>query len=195
MCSSDLTSPTVRAIVRESVTQAFKATELQLELEGIVEKPDLDTIISKTTELMIDRTIDIPRIILIPNGEVRSGFHPFTLNLDSINYQAPSTDLWIQTLRTQETEILGLNSQGIQENRLEDYIVSGLIDFDDIAYDEQANLLYDLAHQVVEHFQTYLEDEEIRKVLQVYQRSIADLIHAQMQIGRASWRERVLMPV
>ena len=65
--------------------------------------------------------------------------------MNSINYPVPSTDLWIQTLRTQETEILGLNSQGIQENRLEDYIVSGLIDFDDIAYDEQANLLYDLA--------------------------------------------------
>jgi type III restriction enzyme len=176
-----LASPTVQALVRESVTQAFKATEIQLELEGIVEKPDLDAIISKTTELIIDRTIDIPRIIVVPNGEVRSGFHPFTLNLNSINYPVPSTDLWIQTLRTQETEVLGLNSQGIQENRLEDYIVSGLIDFDDIAYDEQANLLYDLASQVVHHFQTYLEDEEIQKVLQVYQRSISELIHAQMQ--------------
>lgn len=124
-----LSSPTVQALVRESVTQAFKATEIQLELEGIVDRPNLDAIISKTTELAIDRTIDIPRIILVPNGEVRSGFHPFTLNLNSINYPVPSTDLWIQTLRT-------------QENRLEDYIVSGSIDFDDIAYDEQANLLY-----------------------------------------------------
>ena len=34
---------------------------------------------------------------------------------------------------------------------------------------------------MVHHFQTYLEDEEIQKVLQVYQRSIAELIHAQMQ--------------
>jgi type III restriction enzyme len=56
-----------------------------------------------------------------------------------------------------------------------------LIDFDDIAYDEQANLLYDLASQVIQHFRTYLEDEEIRKVLQVYQHSIAELVHAQMQ--------------
>jgi type III restriction enzyme len=176
-----LASPAVQALVRESVSQAFKATEIQLELEGIAEKPDLDEIISKTTELIIDRTIDIPRIIVVPNGEVRSGFHPFSLNLSSVNYPVPSTDLWIQTLRTQETEILGLKSQGIQEARLEDYIVSGLIDFDDIAYDEQSNLLYDLAGQVVHHFQVYLEDDEIQKVLQVHQRSIADLIHAQMQ--------------
>jgi len=131
---------------------------------------------------MIDRTIDIPRIIVVPSGEVRSGFHPFVLDLISLNYPAPSEDIWIHNLNTQEIEIYqGLNNQGIKEVRLEDYIVSGLIDFDDIAYDEQANLLYDLASQVVHHFQTYLEDEEIQKVLQVYQRSIAELIHAQMQ--------------
>jgi type III restriction enzyme len=177
-----LASPTVQALVRESVTQAFKATEIQLELEGIVEKPDLDAIISKTTELIIDRTIDIPRIIVVPNGEVRSGFHPFVLNLTSLNYPVPSDNLWIHNLSTQEIEIYqGLNRQGIQEVRLEDYIMCKLIDFDDIAYDEQSNLLYDLASQVVNHFRTYLQDEDIRQVLQAYQRSIADLIHAQMQ--------------
>ena len=177
-----LASPTVQALVRESVTQAFKATEIQLELEGIVEKPDLDAIINKTTELVIDRTIDIPRIIVVPSGEVRSGFHPFTLDLTSLNYPAPSEDIWIQNLNTQEIEIYqGLNERGIKEVRLEDYIVSGLIDFDDIAYDEQANLLYDLASQVVHHFQTYLEAEDIRNVLRAYQHHISKLVHAQMQ--------------
>ena len=46
------------------------------------------------------------------------------------------------------------------EERLEDYVVSGLIDFPDIAYDEHADLLYDLAGQVVRHFRTYLSEEE-----------------------------------
>ena len=40
----------------------------------------------------------------------------------------------------------------VEEARLEDYIVSGLVDFDDVAYDEHADLLYDLAGQVVQHF-------------------------------------------
>jgi type III restriction enzyme len=177
-----LASPTVQALVRESVTQAFKATEIQLELEGIVEKPDLDAIITQTTELVIEQTIDIPRIIVVPNGEVRSGFHPFILDLNNINYPVPSDNLWIQNLSTQEIEIYkGLNRQGIQEVRLEDYIVCKLIDFDDIAYEEQSNLLYDLASQVVNHFRTYLQDEDIRQVLQAYQSQISRLIHAQMQ--------------
>ena len=40
----------------------------------------------------------------------------------------------------------------VDEQRLEDYVVSGLIDFDDVAYDEHADLLYDLAEQVTHHF-------------------------------------------
>ena len=39
----------------------------------------------------------------------------------------------------------------IQEERLEDYLVRGLIDFDDIDYEEHADLLYKLSAQVVEH--------------------------------------------
>jgi len=63
---------------------------------------------------------------------------------------------------------------------LEDYIVSGLVDFDDVAYDDNAELLYDLAGQVIQHFRDYLSENDTRKVLQVYQRPIADFVHVQM---------------
>jgi type III restriction enzyme len=55
------------------------------------------------------------------------------------------------------------------------------MDFDDISYDEHADLLYDLAGQTVRHFQAYLHEEETRKILRCYQRDIARFIHAQMQ--------------
>jgi type III restriction enzyme len=45
-----------------------------------------------------------------------------------------------------------MGQRGSDEVRLEDYIVRGLIDFDDISYDEQTDLLYDLATQTVAHF-------------------------------------------
>ena len=78
---------------------------------------------------------------------------------------------------------------GIEEARLEDYVVSGLMDFDDISYDDHADLLYDLAGQTVRHFQTYLSEDETRKVLRCYQRDIARFIHSQMQIHY--WEEAV----
>jgi type III restriction enzyme len=40
---------------------------------------------------------------------------------------------------------------------MEDYLVRALIDFDDISYDTHADLIYDLAGQVVKHIKGYLK--------------------------------------
>jgi type III restriction enzyme len=117
----------------------------------------------------------------VPKGEVKSGFKPFTLTLDALNYPAVSDELWIQHLRTHELEIVAIGRGGHEETRLEDYIVGGLVEFDDISYDDHADLLYDLAAQTVQHFQSYLSEADARKVLSCYQRNIARFIHAQMQ--------------
>jgi type III restriction enzyme len=76
-----------------------------------------------------------------------------------------------------------MSSEGtVLEDRFEDYLVRALMDFDDISYDDHADLLYKLAGQVVTHLRSYLKDEDaITNVLQYYQRPLADLIHAQMQ--------------
>ena len=134
--TAHLASTQIQALVKEAVTQAYKSD--QLEIEGVIEQPDIDDIIAKTTEFVIQQTIDIPRISVVPQGEVRSGFHPFVLDLRNLNYLVPSEDLIRQTLGTQETEVIVLDRSSSREVRPEDYIVSGLIDFDDISYDEQA---------------------------------------------------------
>jgi type III restriction enzyme len=118
---------------------------------------------------------------------VKSGFKPFTLELDALNLQAPSDELWVQHLRTNQLEIIGLLKGGVEEERLEDYVVSGLVDFDDISYDHHADLLYDLAGQTVGHFAKYLSAEDTKKVLRFHQRRIADFVHAQMQ--RHYWED------
>ena len=173
-----LQNPEIRETVLREVEAQYRPK--QLELEG-VSKPDLAAVVAKTTELVVQQTIDIPRILVVPKGEVRSGFAPFALDLSKINYQAPSEELWVQHLRTNQLEIIGLGHGGIEESRLEDYIVSGLVDFDDIAYDDHADLLYDLAGQVIEHLLNYLAEGDARRVLRLHQREIARFVHAQMQ--------------
>ncbi len=178
-CVSYLNQPELQAEVTREVTSQYRAA--QLELPELAGQPDVATVVAKTAELIIEQTIDIPRILVVPRGEVRSGFKPFTLELGTLNYQAPSEELWIQYLRTGGTEVVGLGRGGIEEARLEDYVVSGLVDFDDVAYDSHADLLYDLAAQTVRHFRTYLSEEDTRKVLRLHQREIVRFIHAQMQ--------------
>ena len=69
----------------------------------------------------------------------------------------------------------------VLEKNLEDYIVRGLIDKDDVNYDDHSELLYKLAGQMVRHLQSYLQTpEDILNVLQYYQTQLVTLIHAQM---------------
>lgn len=182
---SALNRPEVReALVREVERLAQPS---QLEFPGTSKKVDVAAIVAKTTALVIEQTIDIPRIQVVPRGDVRSGFHPFTLDVSTIRYAAPSDAVWIHHLRTNETETLDLATAVGDEPRPENYIVRCLVDFDDISYDLHADLLYDLAAQVVRHLQDYLSEEDVIQVLQLYQREIARFIHAQMTMHH--WEE------
>jgi type III restriction enzyme len=175
-----LARPQIQAQVAEEVSNLYRPS--QLELEGVAPKPDISAIVAKTTQLVMQQTIDIPRILVVPTGKVQSGFEPFTLNLDSMKYPPVSEELWAKYLRTDQIDVIAMGKGGTDELRLEDYVVSGLVDFDDVSYDDHSDLLYDLAGQVVSHLRNHLtKDEEIRKVLRCYQRDIAHFVHAQMQ--------------
>jgi type III restriction enzyme len=177
---SYLANDDVQASVVKEVGEQYRPA--QLEIEGVTVKPDIAAIVAKTTELVILQTIDIPCILVVPTGKVQSGFKPFRLKLDTLNYPPVSEELWAKHLRTDQVDVIAMGKGGIEESRLEDYVVHGLGEFDDIPYDSHADLLYDLAGQVVKHLFSYLPDEhETRKVLSCYQRDISRFVHVQMQ--------------
>jgi type III restriction enzyme len=152
----------------------------QLELPGLAATPDIVSIVEKTATLVVQQTIDIPRILVVPTGEVTTGFDAFTLDLSSVHYQPSEHDILIQNLRTHEQQTLYLAGHVGEETRLEDYLVRSLIDFDDVCYDEHADLVYDLAGQVVRHLRSYLSEENTHKVLKYQRKPLADLVHSQM---------------
>jgi len=177
--SSHLLNPQVQeAIAKE--TEAYVALGQQ-ELGGITEKPNIAEVVAKTVDLLVKQTIDIPRILVVPKGEVTIGFHPFTLDCSSIHYQPVDRDILIQYMRTNVQETLSLGGNMQDEFRVEDYVVRGLVDFDDISYDAHADFLYDLAGQLVRHLKSYLSEEDTRNVLIYYQKQLAAFVHAQMQ--------------
>ncbi|MEA3643510.1 MAG: DEAD/DEAH box helicase family protein, partial [Lamprobacter sp.] len=160
--------PTMRSLANADVQAnmvrdvAAAYTPAQSELDGMTEQPDIAAIVKKTTELVVQQSIDIPRILVVPKSEVDSGFRAFELDLSGLNFQPISDELWVQLLRTGATEVIGLGKGGLKETRLEHYVVSGLVDFDDIDYEKHADLLYDLATQTVTHLQSYLSEEDAR---------------------------------
>ena len=134
------TVPTVEHLrapeVQAAIVQAVEAqrTPVQLGIDGLAGEPDIAAVVAKTVDLVAQQTIDIPRILVVPKGEVRSGFKPFTLELATLRYAPVSDELWVQHLRTGQRDVVALGRGGFEEARLEDYLVSGLIDFDDISY-------------------------------------------------------------
>ncbi len=174
-----LLDPEVRATIVKAVQD--RTQPAQLPLEGMPPAVDVANVVQAVTNLYVQQTIDIPRIVVLPKGDVTSGYHPFHLDLAVLRHAAPSEELWVQYLGNNQREVIGVGEGGIEEARLEDYIVRGLVDFDDISYDDQADLLYDLAGQVVAHYRTYLSDHDTGRVLHLHQREIVQFIYAQMQ--------------
>ena len=178
--SADLQSPEIQQEIVDKVSA--EVGPVQYGLAGIVETVDIAKVVAETTEEYIKLSLDIPRILVVPKGEVTCGFNDFTVDVSRIHLQPVSRDILIQHLRGQEQYHLVSGSGIVPENRLEDYLVRGLIDFDDIQYDDHAKLLYNLAGQMVSHLKSYLgTDEDVLNVLQYHQQTLVNLIHAQMQ--------------
>ncbi|MBW1939250.1 MAG: type III restriction endonuclease subunit R [Deltaproteobacteria bacterium] len=137
--------------------------------------------VKETTKLYQDLSIDIPKIVVVPKGEVVAGYEDFDLDTRNINLQPVAQDILIQHLHDMQRYKLRDGSGIVEEKRPEDYLVRGLIDFNDISYDDHATLLYKLAGQVVAHLRSYLaEEEDVLNVLQYHQQPLVNLIHSQM---------------
>lgn len=178
--TTSLLSPKIQAMVCEAVAREYQPQ--QMELEGVTPQPNIEDIVAKTTNLIIQQTIDIPKILVIPKGEVRSGFKSFALDTTDINYPIPSAQkLLIQSLVTNESTSIEIKKTNFEESRIENYIVNNLRNFDDISYDEHADFLYDLAGQVVSHYLDNYSEEDTHKIIQFRQKEISNSVHSQMQ--------------
>jgi type III restriction enzyme len=154
----------------------------QGELAGVTEQVDVPDIVSKTINLFIENSIDIPKIVVVPKGEVTAGYRDFDLDLKGVHLQPVAKDILIAQLHDQARYRLISGDGIVPEARLEDYLVRGLVDFDDVNYDDHSELLYRLAGQMVKHLQSYLGNEDdIRNVLQFHQAQLVGIIHSQMQ--------------
>lgn len=149
---------------------------------GKLSDAQLVLVVREATAVYNALTIAIPRVIVLPKGVVRAGFRDFSLDLSSFRLQPVSQEILVRHLESGSEHVIGALTGGAAEQRLEDYVVRGLIDFDDVSYDEQADLLYKLAGEVVAHLRSYLkDDDEVRNVLIFHAKQIADLVHTQMQ--------------
>ncbi len=174
---SKLASPEVAARVAELVKEQLVPDQASLESEPV----DVDAIVATVIERFPDLIIAIPRIVVVPKGAYKGLFQPFRLDLRGLRPQPVDDKILLQFLRTERQERLSRGESIADETRLEDYVVRGLIDFDDVCYDDHADVLYDLAGQVVRHVASYITDEQDQRgALRYHQRALVSEVHEQM---------------
>ncbi|MBQ2790016.1 MAG: DEAD/DEAH box helicase family protein [Thermoguttaceae bacterium] len=174
--SRDLTSP---KILPQIVADVKKQTAL---LGESLSDAEIETTVKKTLETIRENAIDIPRIVVTPKDGASYAFEDFDLDVAPINLQPVAQDILIKYLGgDQESRKLSDQNAASSETRFEDYLVAGLIDYNDVCYDDCADLLYKLAGQAVARLREYLADEaEVLNVLQYYRKELVEFIHAQM---------------
>lgn len=183
--SCDLKKQDIQA---EIVSQVQKKLQpMQSELSGFEvnqTSAQIAEVVKTVSEKLTELTIDIPKIVILPTREVNYGFSDFDLqHLEQVNYQPVSQEILVQHLvGVQERNSIHFKMTATVENRLEDYIVSHLMELDAIDYDEHAGLLYKLAGQMVAHLMMRFADKEkVKNILTYYQRQLRDFIWQQMQ--------------
>jgi type III restriction enzyme len=177
--SGDLQTEEVQKRITARVSELMQPVQGQL--PTIAEPIDVASVVERVTSAIAEKTIDIPKIIVTPKGEVTVGYQDFDLDCSGFRQPPAEKDLLVQHLMNNQRFKIVSGDGVVLEKNLEDYIVRGLIDKDDINYDEHAELLYKLAGQMVRHLQSYLQTpEDVLNVLQFYQTQLVTLIHAQM---------------
>lgn len=165
------------SIVNETI-RAFPALELKLEdLTAVVAEA-----IKTCVQALTDNIIPIPVAVVQPFTDVVRGFYDFTLDTSGINWH-PSEDTLIGTELQEGGETFEMETDFVlfpKADTVENEIVRHIIVRDNVDYATCSTLMYSLIEDAKKHFLLYLSAEETEKVMRQRQRTLADIIYAQM---------------
>jgi type III restriction enzyme len=169
-----------QAAIQQKIVQRVQERMVPKQGDLLATPLPVAEIVQKTVAVLVEHTIDIPRISVVPKGSAKNGYKVFQLDVSKMNFQPQDMTLIGQGLKTGRQILYG-ESSAVSETHLENYIVRELINYDDVSYDEHAELIYTLSGQAVTHFKTYLTvEEELHNIFSNYGKVIAENIHLQM---------------
>jgi type III restriction enzyme len=168
-------------------TQLFVA-DMVAEAESIYENAVKD---------FTDNIIEIPRIIIQQSGDIKHGFRDFDLDTKNLNFQPVSEEILRQSLKDNSQEIIQGKGRIISDTN-ENIIMNELMNYPEVDYDSQSDLLFKLASQAIGKFKSYLNDDERYNVILYNKREIGRFIFTQMMlhfyIEEAKFEKPVVYP-
>lgn len=165
--------------IKESVKGSLFAEE-----EAAAQISQVDEMIDIVTGDYIQNVIEIPRIV-VEQQEVKAVFEDFDLDTsDGYSLAELHREIIRQGLYdTNDFEVFAGKSGSSKRSAVEQLLVT-MMDFDDIDYDEVADLLYKLIGQAVDAIRTQndiSDEDELNERVHPYKQAIADNIYKQMK--------------
>lgn len=175
----DFEKPEAKAMVLEKIKESFNQGQGNLFADAIVK--EAEAIYEKVVSGFKSQIIEIPRMDLV-QGDVRAYFEDFNLELAGFQFKALEEEIIRVSLANQaEVETLRGTSSGNYGNPI-NMIIAELLNFSDVDYDDNAELLNKLAQQAytaIENSNT--AEKEVKKAIFQFKKTIAERIYLQMK--------------
>lgn len=145
----------------------------------------IDDLIDKTVEQTCEETknrfISIPRLKIIDAGVTEYGFIDFDLDLQVFNHAPVKNDLIIQNLQDfSDVKHIDVNSIDFDSFNPKKEILDLLRSKPEIDYEKSSSLLFKLISQVVSHYEEKYEAAQMKNIVFINKKDIANKIYDQM---------------
>jgi type III restriction enzyme len=173
----DLIKPEVKKQVMAAVYKELTTGQLNIFAPQIA--AEADDIYEKLVADFKKNIIEIPRMDLV-QGEVTASFDDFELDSNEFSYDQLNEEIVRIGLKDKSYDIIEVKA-GINSGSPVKLLISELINFSEIDYDSNSDLLYKLAKQAVDKLQSNLKEGEVLKTVVFQWRNlIATRIYTQM---------------
>jgi len=173
----DLNKPEVREQMLSAVKRELNTGQLNVFSETIL--AEANEIYEKLVTDFKNNIIEIPRMVLT-QMETTASFADFDLNSSEFDYAQLTDEIVRIGLKDNSYDIIDVRS-GVNFGSPIKLLISELINYSEIDYDVNSDLLHKLAKQAVTSLETNLKDgEDIRKLIFQWRSLIATRIYNQM---------------
>ena len=173
----DLIKPDVKKEVMQAVRKELSTGQINLFAEQIA--AEADVIYEKLVADFKNNIIEIPRMDLV-QGEVTASFDDFDLNTKDFSYDQLNEEIVRIGLKDKSYDIIEVKT-GVNYGSPVKLLISELINFSEIDYDANADLLHKLAKQALSELQNNLKDgEDINTIVFQSRSYIANRMYVQM---------------
>jgi type III restriction enzyme len=176
----DYEKPEIREMVIRKAAEKLEYGQQTLFKEAIA--AEMPLVYQATLVEVQNQIIETPRMDLV-QGEAKAWFDDFDLDISQgFDFRMLEEEIISETIRGNVVDTIGVRQGAFTRETPVNQVVSELINFPEVDYDDNPDLLHKLAAQAVAAVETKQEDPaQLRSVVRQYRKVIAGRIYDQMK--------------